>query len=65
MCFLLSKPDDALNKLTQRPSVPQKQQHVRDTVNTIGENTDIEQLLQKEEGVRSFSSPGLLRLQRS
>ena len=43
MSFLFSELDDMLNKVTQGPSMPQQQQRVPHTIDTGGEETDVEQ----------------------
>ena len=55
MCFfILSELDEVLNKLTQGPSLPQQQQRVPDTTDTIGEDTDAEQPRRRLPSIRTF-----------
>ena len=51
---LFAEIDEVLDKLNQGPSIPQQQQRVTDTVDTSGEDTDIEQPRRRVRSRRTF-----------
>ena len=52
--ILFAELDEVLEKLNQGPSIPQQQQHVTDTTDTSGEDTDIEQPRRRVRSRRTF-----------